>query len=239
MKVHSTKAMAARAVDLCAVLLYAGPPGGPSAGPSVGPSVRAGAGPSVESVAAVLRAHGETVVPVHGARPGPAGEDLRAGGDGPAGGELPVGGDVPAQPASPGAAMSPYLGEDDVAAMREAAERLVEVLAAPGPDEAAGLLNRLLAGTARPPRLTSHGGTSPWHVHVDSRDDAPWAEWFLASSAMALAVLLAEHQRVPGGLCASPGCRRPYLDLGGGSPRRYCSARCATRERVAAHRSRA
>ncbi|MET7465408.1 CGNR zinc finger domain-containing protein [Nonomuraea sp. NPDC005501] len=231
MKVHSTKAMAARAVDLCAVLLYAGPPGGPPAGmpagPGAGPSAGAGAGPSVESVAAVLRAHGETVVPVHGAGPGPAG------------GDLPVGRDVPAQPVSPGVAMSPYLSEDDVAAMREAAERLVEVLAAPGPDEAAGLLNRLLAGTARPPRLTSHGGTSPWHVHVDSRDDAPWAEWFLASSAMALAVLLAEHQRVPGGLCASPGCRRPYLDLGGGSPRRYCSARCATRERVAAHRSRA
>ncbi|MEW9548996.1 CGNR zinc finger domain-containing protein [Nonomuraea sp. NPDC050783] len=131
------------------------------------------------------------------------------------------------------------LGEADVAAMRAAAARLREVLAAPDADRAAALLNRLLADAAGAPRLTDHGGTTSWHVHVDSTDDAPWAEWYLASSAMALAVLLADYQRVPGGLCASPSCRRPYLDFGGGSPRRYCSARCATRERVAAHRSRA
>ncbi|MER7506020.1 CGNR zinc finger domain-containing protein [Nonomuraea pusilla] len=132
------------------------------------------------------------------------------------------------------------LGVDDatVARMRGAAARLREVFAAPGPGPAAALLNDLLAGAARAPRLTDHGGASTWHLHVDSGDDAPWDEWFLASSAMALAVLLADHQRVPGGLCASPGCGRPFLDLGGGSPRRYCSTRCATRERVAAHRSR-
>lgn len=129
------------------------------------------------------------------------------------------------------------LDEADVRAMREAAARLAEVFAAADVPRAALLLNGLLADVAGPPRLTSHGGAAAWHLHVDSRDDAPWAEWFLASSAMALAILLADHQRLPGGLCASPSCRRPYLDLGGGSPRRYCSARCATRERVAAHRS--
>lgn len=131
------------------------------------------------------------------------------------------------------------LGEDDIAAMRTAAGRLREVLGAPDPDQAAALLNGLLAGAAQAPRLTSHGGTTSWHLHVDSADDAPWGEWFLVSSAMALAVLLADYQRVPGGLCASAGCGRPYMDFGGGSPRRYCSTRCATRERVAAHRSRA
>ncbi|WP_312888679.1 CGNR zinc finger domain-containing protein [Nonomuraea rhodomycinica] len=246
MKVHSTKAMAARAVDLCVVLLYGEPPGGPSGGPS--------GGASVEAVAEVLRAHGETVVPV----PGPVSSVVadrvssssavagpRDGGAPPVPQEAgtltspEVGALASPEAASGGVGMSPYLTEDDVAAMREAAARLVEVLAAPGADEAARLLNQVLDDTARAPRLTRHGGTSPWHLHVDSRDDAPWAEWFLSSSALALAVLLADHQRVPGGLCASPGCRRPYLDLGGGSPRRYCSARCATRERVAAHRSRA
>ncbi|MCP2350456.1 CGNR zinc finger domain-containing protein [Nonomuraea roseoviolacea] len=237
MKVHSTKAMAARAVDLCVVLLYGEPPGGPSGGSSGGspggPSGGSPGRPSVEAVAEVLRAHGETVVPVPVAGP-------RGGGTPPE----PQEERTPGTPASPGAgsggvAMSPCLSADDVAAMGEAAARLVEVFAAPGPDEAARLLNQVLDDTARAPRLTRHGGTSPWHLHVDSRDDAPWAEWFLSSSALALAVLLADLQRVPGGLCASPGCRRPYLDLGGGSPRRYCSARCATRERVAAHRARA
>ncbi|WP_332306638.1 CGNR zinc finger domain-containing protein [Saccharomonospora glauca] len=42
----------------------------------------------------------------------------------------------------------------------------------------------------------------------------------------------------PGGLCASPSCGRPFVHVGGGSPRRYCTPRCATRERVAAHRTR-
>ncbi len=216
---HSTRAMAERAVDLCVALLYEEP--------------------SAESVARLLRAHGERavaegepaedagdsraeVMPVEGVRA----EGVRAEG-------------VRAEGVRAEVARAEVVRADDVAAMREAAGRLVEVLAAPGTDAAAGLLNRILADTARPPRLTSHGGASPWHVHVDAHDDVPWAEWFLASSAMALAVLLADHQRVPGGLCASAGCRRPYLDLGGGSPRRFCGTRCATRERVAAHRARA
>ncbi|MBK1786141.1 CGNR zinc finger domain-containing protein [Prauserella cavernicola] len=128
------------------------------------------------------------------------------------------------------------LGGADVAAMRAVAPRLHAVFAATRTERAAELLNDLLSHHAAPPRLTTHGGEHPWHVHVDSADDAPWAEWLLASSAHALALLLAERQRPPGGLCASTACGRPFADLGGGSPRRYCSTRCATRERVAAHR---
>ena len=63
---------------------------------------------------------------------------------------------------------------------------------------AAERINGLLAGRAHPPRLTTHGGGSGWHLHVDSSDDAPWAEWFLTSSCLALAVLLAERQAPPG-----------------------------------------
>lgn len=122
--------------------------------------------------------------------------------------------------------------------MRVVAARLREVFAAAGVDEAAALLNRMLAEGARPPRLTTHHGRSTWHLHVDSHDDAPWAEWFLTSSAMALAVLLADHQRVPGGICAAGGCDRPFADSSAGSPRRFCSPRCATRARVAEHRAR-
>jgi predicted RNA-binding Zn ribbon-like protein len=101
---------------------------------------------------------------------------------------------------------------------------------------AADRINGLLAGRAHPPRLTTHGGTSGWHLHVDSSDDAPWGEWFLTSSCLALAVLLAERQAPPAGLCASLSCGRPFVNVGRGSPRRYCSAACGTRERVAAYR---
>ncbi|GGR90794.1 hypothetical protein GCM10010252_32070 [Streptomyces aureoverticillatus] len=124
----------------------------------------------------------------------------------------------------------------DVVEMRAVAARLREVFAAPDVDTAAARLNRLLAEGCGPVRLTAHGGAAPWHIHLDSDDTAPWAEWFLASSCMALAVLVWDRQRPPGGLCASPRCANVYVTGGSGTARRYCSPRCATRERVAGHR---
>jgi predicted RNA-binding Zn ribbon-like protein len=120
--------------------------------------------------------------------------------------------------------------------LRQAALDLREVFTAGDVAAAAEMINGLLAGRAHPPRLSTHGGTSGWHLHVDSSDDAPWSEWFLTSSCLALAVLLAERQAPPAGICASPSCGRPFVNVGRGSARRYCSATCGTRERVAAYR---
>jgi len=120
--------------------------------------------------------------------------------------------------------------------LRRAALELREVFTAGDAAAAAERINGLLAGRAHPPRLTTHGGVSGWHLHVDSSDDAPSGEWFLTSSCLALAVLLAERQAPPAGICASPSCGRPFVNVGRGSARRYCSATCGTRERVAAYR---
>lgn len=128
------------------------------------------------------------------------------------------------------------ISDAGLAALRQAAADLREVFAATDAAAAAGRINHLLAGRAHPPRLTTHGGESGWHLHVDSSDDAPWAEWFLTSSCLALAVLLAERQAPPGGFCGSPSCGKPFVNVGRGSARRYCSPACGTRERVAAHR---
>jgi hypothetical protein len=128
------------------------------------------------------------------------------------------------------------ISPDDVARMRAAALLLREVFAAGHVDPAAAALNRLLLKHTGPPRLTSHGGGTPWHPHLDSHDDAPWDEWFLASSCLALTVLLWDRQSPPGGVCASSSCQNVYVTQGQGPARRYCSRRCATRERVAAHR---
>jgi predicted RNA-binding Zn ribbon-like protein len=125
----------------------------------------------------------------------------------------------------------------DLAALRDAAGPLREVFAARDAAEAAERINALLAGRAQAPRLTSHHGTTGWHLHVDSDDDAPWGEWFITSSCLALAILLSERQQPPAGLCASPSCGRPFVNTGRGSGRRYCSAACGSRERVAAHRA--
>jgi len=120
--------------------------------------------------------------------------------------------------------------------LRQAALELREVFTAEDAAAAAETINGLLAGRAHPPRLTTHGGTSGWHLHVDSSDDALWGETILTSSCLALAVLLAERQAPPAGICASPSCGRPFVNVGRGAVRRYCSAVCGTRERVAAYR---
>jgi predicted RNA-binding Zn ribbon-like protein len=129
------------------------------------------------------------------------------------------------------------ISASDLADLHQAALDLREVFAASDMTAAAERINHLLSGPAHPPRLTSHGGTSGWHVHVDGDDDAPWADWFLTSSCLALAVLLAERQAAPAGLCAAPSCGRPFVNVGRGAVRRYCSAACGTRDRVARHRA--
>lgn len=126
----------------------------------------------------------------------------------------------------------------DISGMRRVARELWDVFAASSTEQAAEQLNAILARYAHAPRLSRHDATA-WHIHVDRHDDGPWTEWFAASSAMALATLLSERQTNPAGLCASPTCGRPFVDSGQGAPQRYCSPRCATRERVAAHRKRA
>ena len=128
------------------------------------------------------------------------------------------------------------ISDADLAGLRQAAFDLREVFAAGDVAAAADRINALLRARAHPPRLASHGGGFGWHLHVDGSDDAPWAEWFLTSSCLALAVLLAERQASPAGICASPCCGRPFVNVGRGAARRYCSAACGTRERVAAYR---
>lgn len=127
--------------------------------------------------------------------------------------------------------------EADVAALRRSAHRLRPVFEADDLDQAVAVLNRLLAGTRRL-RLSDHAGGTAWHPHLDSHDEAPLGEWFLASSCFTLAVLVWDRQQLPGGSCAADGCDRVYLAIGSGPVQRYCSRRCATRARVAAHRRR-
>jgi hypothetical protein len=129
------------------------------------------------------------------------------------------------------------IDDEDVAGPRAPAAPPAPVFRARTVEEAAQLLNALLAEHAGPPRLSAHDET-PWHLHVDADDDAPWATWFLASSSLALATILATRQAPPGGICAAHDCTHPYVDLGRGVGRRYCSEGCATRTRVAALRRR-
>lgn len=128
------------------------------------------------------------------------------------------------------------LKPDEARQLRDAAARLRRVAQAGSLEEVCARLNEVLAA-CRPPRLTAHGD-APWHLHVDSSDDSDWGEWFTASSAMALAILVAETQQPPLGVCQAPGCERVFPTQSPGRPRRYCSATCSSRARVASHRAR-
>ncbi|MEV0645808.1 CGNR zinc finger domain-containing protein [Phytomonospora sp. NPDC050363] len=129
------------------------------------------------------------------------------------------------------------LTDGDLDELRAAVVRLTGLLAESDVDEAARVVNEVLAGSGARPRLSRHDG-HPWHLHVDG-EDAGWGDWLLASSALSLAQLLSERGRPAWGRCPMDGCAAPYfIDDGPGSPRRYCSTTCASRARVAAYRQR-
>lgn len=128
------------------------------------------------------------------------------------------------------------LSPTEYAGIAEVAGELSAMFGLDGVDGWAESINALLARWAGPPRL-AHEGVG-WHLHVGRGDKAPWDEWFASSTGLALAVLLAEHGRPPGGRCAIETCARPFLHTWRGMPRRFCSSRCATRSRVREYRRR-
>jgi predicted RNA-binding Zn ribbon-like protein len=128
------------------------------------------------------------------------------------------------------------LDAHDVAGLVEVRGQLGEVFGAGGVDAAAALVNHLLDRAQTPPRLSDHDGT-PWHLHVTG-DQASWADWLAAVTGLGLARLIAEDGTARIGRCAAPGCNLAFAGGPRNHPRRYCSAACANRARVAAFRAR-
>ncbi len=128
------------------------------------------------------------------------------------------------------------LDAHDVAGLVEVRGQLGEVFGAAGVDAAAALVNHLLDRAQTPPRLSDHDGT-PWHLHVTG-DQASWADWLAAVTGLGLARLIAEDGTARIGRCAAPGCNLAFAGGPRNHPRRYCSAACANRARVAAFRAR-
>jgi predicted RNA-binding Zn ribbon-like protein len=123
----------------------------------------------------------------------------------------------------------------DVEELHEVRDRLRRVFFAPGQAEAAGLLNKLIDEFAAKPYLTDHDGQ--WHFHY-APESAPIAHKVVASSAMALATVVAEFGYERLGSCAADDCQDVYVDMSRNRSRRYCDEGCSSRMNVAAFRAR-
>ena len=132
-----------------------------------------------------------------------------------------------------------YLAQDAPDSIEPAlaawARRLRTVFDAGSLAAAAAAVNALLVDVHIDPHLTAHDGEG-WHLHY-SAPEAGLVDRMRATTAFALAMLVSEYGLERHGRCAATGCDRVFADTSRNAARRYCSAPCANRAAVAAHRA--
>lgn len=134
---------------------------------------------------------------------------------------------------------SPRVTVQDARAFRALAERARTVFEASADGDvprAAEVINRLLRSTGARPQLDRfEDGT--WSLHFHGADDSLAQGW---SAGVASGLALAVGSDLAGrlGVCAAPACDRVFVDTSRNGQRRFCSTRCQSRVKAAAHRSR-
>jgi predicted RNA-binding Zn ribbon-like protein len=104
-------------------------------------------------------------------------------------------------------------------------------------DEAAALVNEILAGADARPYLSRHDQWD-WHLHV-TRPEAPLADRIAADAAMAFLDLIRADALSRLRICAAEDCEDVLIDLSKNSSKRYCdTGNCGNRMNVAAYRAR-
>lgn len=129
----------------------------------------------------------------------------------------------------------------DLVVLRPVAADLRAVLAAAVARDTAGVqkaVNTLLENHPLRPRLSSgHDNEPNWHIHVADTEEPPATE-VAAAAAWGIAQGIVRLGLDRWGQCADPTCGTYFVDTSTNKAKRYCSARCANRVHVAAHRSR-
>jgi predicted RNA-binding Zn ribbon-like protein len=104
-------------------------------------------------------------------------------------------------------------------------------------DEAAVLVNQILAEADARPYLARHDEWD-WHLHV-TRPGAPLADRIAAEAAMAFLDLVRADELGRLRICAAADCADVLVDLSKNSSKRYCdTGNCGNRTNVAAYRAR-
>jgi predicted RNA-binding Zn ribbon-like protein len=103
-------------------------------------------------------------------------------------------------------------------------------------DDAAELVNSLLAEAQAVPQLRRHDGLD-WHIHAVPAD-APLERRVAVEVAMAMVDVIRADELSRLSVCADARCDGLVLDLSRNRSRRFCSTTCANRNAVAAYRAR-
>lgn len=103
-------------------------------------------------------------------------------------------------------------------------------------DQAAELVNTLLAEAPAVPQLRRHDGLD-WHIHAVPAD-APLDRRVAVETAMAMIDVIRADELSRLSVCADDRCEGLVLDLSRNRSRRFCSTTCANRNAVAAYRAR-
>ncbi len=99
------------------------------------------------------------------------------------------------------------------------------------------IVNDLLDATAARPRLDPDA-EGRFQLHFHGPDDGYVRGW-QAGLARASPSRMAATSAGGSGCCDAPGCGPRYVDGSKNGTRRFCSARCQSRVKAAAHRARA
>jgi predicted RNA-binding Zn ribbon-like protein len=127
--------------------------------------------------------------------------------------------------------------EDELEQVRWLRMRLRSLWTAADRDEAAGIVNAILAEADAHPYLSKHDQLD-WHLHV-TRPDAPLADRMGAEAAMAVLDLIREDALSRLRICAADDCVDVLVDLSRNSSKRFCdTGNCGNRTNVAAYRAR-
>jgi predicted RNA-binding Zn ribbon-like protein len=133
----------------------------------------------------------------------------------------------------------PAVTEDQASALANLAERVREVFVASSSGDvatAAYLVNDLLDEFGAAPRLDPARGGG-WALHFHGRDTGVVVGWGAAIAA-GLAMAIGSDLAGRLGVCEADPCDRVYIDTSRNFGKRFCSTRCQSRVKAAAHRTR-